>query len=80
MNCMAFINTLVSTPDDLQIRSELRREFVDMGILDIFASFKREYEMNELITQVGVFEEEMKVMFIFFVVSFIYVCNIFIHL
>lgn len=64
VNSMAFINTLVSTPDDLQTRSELRREFVDMGILDCFASFKALYENepNELITQIGVFEEEMKVL------------------
>ncbi|KAL6072920.1 putative WD repeat-containing protein 65 [Balamuthia mandrillaris] len=62
---VAFINSLTCAPDELSTRNALRKEFIDMGLLDVFDSL-REDEANwaaqstELNTQIEVFLEEMR--------------------
>ncbi len=62
VNCLSFINTLVNSPNELKTRQELRKEFLDMGVLEILKGLKDNWanSSEEIKTQVNVFEEEMK--------------------
>jgi hypothetical protein len=62
INALFFINSIVNSPEDLKVRHDLRKEFINLGLLDTIRSFKDTWAISssELKTQLKVFEEEMQ--------------------
>ncbi|KAJ3088468.1 hypothetical protein HK102_008680, partial [Quaeritorhiza haematococci] len=55
--CMAFINAVVNSPEDLDHRVTLRNEFMDLGIADLLPELRKLHN-DELNTQLNIFEDE----------------------
>lgn len=57
--CLALINALVNSPEDIDDRVSLRNEFLRLGIDVVLASLKKSFHVEDepdLHTQVDVFE------------------------
>ena len=58
-NALTFINAIVNSPGDIDVRTFLREEFVRLGFGDILAKLKKQAkEESDLFIQIEVYEEE----------------------
>ena len=58
-NALTFINAIVNSPADIDVRTYLREEFVKLGLTEVLEKFKREVkEDSDLYIQIEVYEEE----------------------
>ncbi|KAJ3386405.1 Dishevelled associated activator of morphogenesis 2 [Lobulomyces angularis] len=55
--CVAFLNAIVNTPEDLDFRVSLRNELMQLGIASAILELKKN-DNEELNTQLSIFEEE----------------------
>ena len=58
---MTFINALINTPTNIDVRVSIRNEFLRLGLKELVDAMKSKCDLKEdieLITQIDVFEEE----------------------
>ena len=63
MNCLSFINAMINSPPDIDVRTHLRREFLNLGLEAVISKIKQNVTFDQdpdLITQIDMFEEEMR--------------------
>ena len=55
--CMQFINSIISSPDDIDVRMHLRFEFLRTGLIDVLGSLEN-VDCEKLKTQLDVFHDK----------------------
>lgn len=60
--CLALINAVVNSPEEIDERVNLRNEFLRQGLDDLLGQVKKQYRLEDepdLHTQIDVFEDEL---------------------
>jgi len=60
MNCLSFINCLINIPDKLADRTQIRSEFLRLGLQEIIDDIQIKLKVPEILAQVKVFQEDLK--------------------
>ncbi|CAG8649703.1 10233_t:CDS:2, partial [Acaulospora colombiana] len=56
--CLSLVNAIVTSPEDVEERMMLRKEFERRGLTELFLSVKNSDPPESLLTQVNVYEDE----------------------
>ncbi|KAI3630893.1 hypothetical protein MIR68_012328 [Amoeboaphelidium protococcarum] len=57
LSCMVFLNTLVNSPEDLEVRVQIRNEFIGLNLTDVIDDLK-DIGSSDLNNQIYIFEDE----------------------